>query len=85
MTNRKAITVYTLLISHRHGEDVSVFASGAERDGALLAYVQAWWDSELNLPMPLASPNEIIAAYFEAAEGEYYAADDCKLILGGKP
>jgi hypothetical protein len=64
------IEVWSLHISHKHGDDVTVHASEDAANEALLGYVRDYWEQE---DVPGVMPDErdaAIRAYFDHVEGE---------------
>jgi len=68
------VNVWVLVIEHDHGLDVSAHADEQHARDALAAYVEQWWDHEIDREcdaMP-AERDKAIEAYFEIVEGESY-------------
>ena len=78
MTEQEHVAV--LIISHRHGDIVSVHRTLAGAQRALHAYVAMWWDDELKdaseTPEPMPDDEaEAITRYFEVVEDETYSIE----------
>ena len=65
-------TVWVWHLTHRHGDDVLVFASEELAYATLFNYVKEWWETECpaDAEMP-DDPKEAIEAYFELVEDEW--------------
>lgn len=72
--------VYTLMIEHRHGYNLSVHETDVDANLALAAYCRQEWNSEVfDKPMPTDS-GQLIAAYFDAVEDEDATIDQTELL-----
>lgn len=70
MTGETEMKVWTLTLTHRHGEDVTVHSTRERVDEALHAHVIAWWPHELpDEPMTGNAPSDI-SDYFEKVQDE---------------
>lgn len=77
------VTVRTLTISHKHGEDTSVHLTEETAKDALHAYVQQWWSERAGM---LSAPDvpedvpedrdEAISLYFTEHPNEYYSLSE---------
>src|SRR5687768_10062646 len=74
-------SIWTVLLSHRHGNEVHVFPS---RNAALLwlaGYCERWWDDvpgDLGMP---TDPQERVDAYFEHVANELAHIEDHELSM----
>ncbi len=69
-------TVYTALVTNRHGCDIYVAATTTARDGALAAYCRAYWSEALRddpalSKEPATDDEQAITDYFDAVHEEY--------------
>lgn len=62
-----------LLISHRHGEDVTVHWTHEHAENAVYEYVVQWWSVD-DCTVP-ADPREAVEKYFAEAGDEWYRID----------
>lgn len=62
------MTVEVLIINHRHGYDVSVHETEDLAVKELASYCRDWWEDFCTEDQP-KSNDDIIEAYFEAADG----------------
>lgn len=68
--------VWALLISHRHGEDVTIHTTEVGARGTLAAYVRTWWvedgpGAKRGEPLP-DDPDTAVGAYFDDSD-EWYS------------
>lgn len=71
--------VYVAVYTHRHGEDIRVFASAEGIEGWRQDIAEEWWDDEIkNEPRP-ADAEAAADRYFEIMEGrdEYFSYVKC--------
>lgn len=62
--------VHVLIITHKHGEDYSVFTSKEGAKASLVSWCTNWWKQEFNIPEPIGlSDDELIERYFAKVEG----------------
>lgn len=80
--------VWVLFISHRHGEDVSLFATEELARKALIAWATDWWDTEVRdkwkgpeevFGDPPEDDDKMVQAYFDVVEDEWYLLQE-KLV-----
>jgi hypothetical protein len=74
-------SVWVLVISHRHGNDITVHRTKEEADGALYLYCVQWWDEYMvnangSVKKMPKNPDVVVERYFEAAEGESYECEE---------
>lgn len=74
--------VWLLMITHRHGVDVSVYASPADAEFGLSRYVGEWWETDGPDETMPEDKTEAIAAYFawDGADEDYSIKE--KVVLG---
>jgi hypothetical protein len=64
--------IHLLVIDHRHGRDYWVFTTEEAACAQLDAYVQDWWEKEMDeAPMP-DDPDERSEQYFDCNEDESF-------------
>jgi hypothetical protein len=81
------MTVWVLQIEHKHGDDISVYASEEAALNAVGEYVRTWWNDMLvdgiELSMP-ESRDEAIEEYFEEMSNvrgrEHYSILPCEVL-----
>lgn len=79
------MNVWVLVIEHDHGLNVSAHADEQHARDALAAYVEQWWDHEVDGDdweddaMP-AERDKAIEAYFEIVEGESYLLQEVTVL-----
>jgi hypothetical protein len=66
--------VWVLVINHRHGTDIDVFATEDLARESLLEYVTDWW-SEVGGTQP-TSPYQAVDRYFQTVDGEWYELEE---------
>jgi hypothetical protein len=68
--------VWVLSISHRHGEDISVYQTDTGANAALAAYCAEWWDNECSrngvYRTRPADIDQLISQYFDGTDDENY-------------
>ena len=71
-------SVYVARISHRHGDDIYVSATGAGMDRQIYAYVEQNWSdfAETDAGAVPEDVQEAIRCYFEMAEDREYIETD---------
>jgi hypothetical protein len=72
-------TVYVLIIEHRHGTNVDVFASRQGALTALVGFVDDWWAREMPGKVIPSNDGDAISQYFEAVESEFYGIHECEV------
>lgn len=73
--------LYTLHISHRHGDNISVHASHDEAIEALADYSREWWAKEGLAGEPPADDQEVIRQYWDHVEDESANIEPCEIAL----
>lgn len=78
------MTVWILLIDHRHGRDMFVFDDQEKAHDALAAYCRAWWEDEIGDEAAPEDDGEIISQYFAVMNerDEFYEIDQCDMKRG---
>jgi len=71
-------TVHVLIITHRHGVNVSVHSSVTKANETLYNYVQREWDYEIRTPFP-GPDDDPVGIYFDVVEHEYYDIETCEI------
>lgn len=64
-----SIEVFVLVISHKHGEDVSVHRTNEGAMEELYQFVQEWWESRMEGPLPSDKADAISAYFTEMSDG----------------
>jgi len=77
------MTIYVVVVSHRHGEDVYVALTEAECYERLAEYVLEWWQDEMPDPVPELPDNneELVRLYFERVPDEWFVVQEAELDL----
>jgi hypothetical protein len=75
--------LYTLHISHRHGDDISIHASHAEATAALAGYSRDWWTKEGLDGEPPENDQEAIRQYWDHIEDESANIEEHGMALPG--
>ena len=73
--------LYTLHISHRHGDNISVHASHDDAFAELVAYSREWWTKEGLEGEPPADDQETVTAYWDHVEDESAHIESCEITL----
>lgn len=75
--------VYVVIYEHRHGMDVSAHASHGQAYAAVAEIARTWWPERADRAVPedcsALSDQEVVDAYFEGHEGEFYWIEDAKV------
>ncbi|PWT72132.1 MAG: hypothetical protein C5B60_09900 [Chloroflexi bacterium] len=76
-------TVYVLQYVHKHGEDISVYASESAAYRAVQEIAERWWEKEMPEGRAMPSDREKMAEeYFDQMSeygGEYYEILACEV------
>jgi hypothetical protein len=80
-------TVWVLRINHRHGTDISEFATEEKAREALVRYVIDNWDDDISCypdgPEEIpADPQTAVSVYFSFTGDEYYEISSQPLVAG---
>jgi len=76
--------VFVVIYEHRHGMDVSAHASHAEAYAAVAGIARTWWkddraDRSAVEDCSVLSDEEVVEAYFEGNEREFYTLSESKV------
>ena len=76
-----ATTVWVLHMSHKHGDDINVFANEQGALDELVAWANEWWGNEVgDVPRP-ETQGELVRQYFDhVANYESYGIHECEII-----
>jgi len=70
--------VFVLVITHRHGVNVSVHASEGAAITTLHDYARSWWHEPCaGVPPDAGTPQAVIDTYFDAVADEWYSLTEC--------
>lgn len=84
-----APTAWVLFISHRHGEDATLYATEDAASAAVAAWARDWWDDEVRgkwrTPTeewddPPELDDDVVRIYFEVVESEWYWLDKRSIV-----
>jgi len=71
--------VHVLVYEHRHGMDLSAHASHEAAFAALAEIAREWWQERADREAPAdcstLSDEEVVEAYFEGHENEFYTLE----------
>jgi hypothetical protein len=73
--------VYVLVIDHKHGTDVSAYATEEKLNAALFAYCDQWWDREYGSE-DRPPNNKLVTTYWErmSIDGdEWHVIEECEI------
>ena len=72
--------VHVVIYEHRHGMDVSAHASHAQAYAAVADIARTWWQERADRAAAedcsALSDEEVVGAYFEGNEGEFYSIEE---------
>ena len=72
--------VHVVIYEHRHGMDVSAYASHVEAYAAVADIARTWWQERADRSAPDdcsgLSDEEVVEAYFTDHEGEFYTLEE---------
>ncbi len=75
--------VFVVIYEHRHGMDVSAHASHGQAHAAVAEIARTWWPERADRAAPEdcsgLSDEEVVDAYFEGHEGEFYSIEETKV------
>ena len=75
--------VYAVVIEHRHGDDLLVFDSYDKCRTHVAAYAREWWEDragrDWRADHTTLSDEEVIAAYFDDNEEEFFSIQECEV------
>lgn len=74
------ITCYALIVSHRHGQNITVHPSEEAAKAALADFVDDWWEAEEIEDEKPSDREEMVDIYFDQID-EQWAIDRCSLAL----
>ena len=80
------LSVYVLVVEHRHGTMTSLHITPKDRDAELLGYVTEWWEQEMREDLPSdddidSGEVDLIDAYFNQVSDETYHYSDNFLVV----
>jgi hypothetical protein len=67
--------IWTLLIEHDHGNNLTLHATEAAATDAAFSYVSEWWERELPGKRMPADPTKAIKSYFDKVDRESFAIE----------
>jgi hypothetical protein len=68
-------TLWSLLIEHEHGHNLTLHATRDDADAAAFAFVAEWWPREFPRKRMPADRSDAIQKYFEDHDSETYVID----------
>lgn len=69
--------VHVLTYSHKHGEDITVYATGKAADEAVQEIVDSYWEEAFPDVDPATVPaDERVERYFDESGEEYYSIEE---------
>ena len=75
--------VVVVVYEHRHGMDVSAHASHGQAHAAVADIARSWWKERADRAAPedcsALSDEEVVNAYFDGHESEYYSIESLKV------
>lgn len=72
--------VHVAIFSHKHGQDVSVFADAQGAEQARRDIAADWWDKEVKNREPKPKDEKELADRYYAITGETYSVYDCNVV-----
>jgi hypothetical protein len=73
-------TVWVLHVSHKHGDNLSVFTSQERARRAIEAWAADNWEQETGEPLPDLTGEDLVEAYFEkVSDRESYRIEEATI------
>jgi len=81
------MTVFVLIVEHRHGQNVAVHKTRAEAEANLDSYVVEWWSDlgpgiggDPEVPMPDNATDRIARYFGDHPDNEYYSIEEAEVM-----
>ena len=72
--------VFVGIYSHKHGNDIAVYATRERAEQGRQVIADIWWEHEFDEEEKPTDPEELASAYFDRVEGESFDIEECEVI-----
>ena len=74
--------IWVLVITHKHGEDVTAYRSEVLMKHGLAEFCRQWWSKEFGIEKPMPKDDDALVNqyFFQVSETEQYDFHECDLI-----
>jgi hypothetical protein len=75
------IMLWIVAIEHKHGTDLHAASTMDKADAIVRAYVDEWWEHEMEETPKPEDPDQMVEEYFDAMDDESYMIQEANLEM----